>query len=369
MDRPSDLLTPALPPDLLLPALPDDLTPITVAVDQAPAREAVPPRFTPDEVEDLCETVEASDADATKRAYRSAWTSFTAWCGLRGATALPAHPQTLAGYLRFATKEDGNLYAVGSLNLHLSAIKRAHREHGLAAPTEHPLVYRTWKGVRRQRGAHQEGAAPLTIDLLRQVVDALPSGPLGARDRALLLVGFGGAFRRSELAALTLSDVGLTQAGLRLRVERRKTGDEPVWLDFRRTDGPYCPTTAVEDYLDALIVSGTPLALGNGRGSALWRGVRPHGSFAGGPLSAAMVRTVVMRSVDRAGLGSEPFSAHSLRSGYATSAAEGGASAMEIREAGGWKSVVTVDRYVRHRRQMGTDAPRSRVLADLSEGK
>jgi len=77
----------------------------------------------------------------------------------------------------------------------------------------------------------------------------------------------------------------------------------------------------------------------------------------------------VMRSVDRAGLGSEPFSAHSLRSGYATSAAEGGASAMEIREAGGWKSVVTVDRYVRHRRQMGTDAPRSRVLADLSEGK
>jgi len=329
-----------------------------------PATVARDPDLTEDEVEAIKATMAQADADNTKRAYTAAWRSFTDWCERRGATPLPCTPVTLAAYLRLATQRDGSPYTVSSLSLHLSAIKRAHRTWNLAAPTEHPYVYQTWRGLRRERGTHQQGATALTADLLRKVVAGIPPGVQGMRDRALLLVGFAGAFRRSELVALRLCDVRLLPEGVRLRVERRKTGDEPVWLDFRRSGGLYCPVDALGDYIDALAASDTPLSIAEGgRGTALWR---QHGTGAGG-LSAGSVRLVVRRACDRVGLDPDLFSAHSLRSGFATSAAESGLSAMEIREAGGWKSVVTVDRYVQHRRQMGADAPRSRVIADLTD--
>jgi integrase len=246
--------------------------------------------------------------------------------------------------------------------MHLSAIKRAHRERGLTPPHEHPLVHRVWKGIRRRRGTHQQGAAPLTADLLQRVIDGLPDHARGRRDKAILLVGFAGAFRRSELASLNLGDVGILGAGIRLRVVRRKTGDDEVYVDLRRQENPaYCPVEALYRWIDAMAAQGSTAW---DDGLALFRstdGNPPHVKTNG--IRPATVRDIVMRAVRSVGLDPQPFSAHSLRSGFATSGAELGLSAMEIREAGGWKSVVTVDRYVKHRRQMGADAPRSRVLA------
>ena len=365
-------------PELLLPALAADLTPVALTEGSLPATTPTGPHVTDEEVEALREAIAASDADNTKRAYTSAWGSFTAWCASRGATPLPALPETLAFYLRLARRQNGALYSVATLNVHLSAIKRAHRERGLVAPTEHPLVYRTWKGIRRRRGVMQTGAAPLTADVLAQAIAALPMGARGTRDRALLQVGFAGAFRRSELAALRLADVGIHPRGIRLIAERRKTRpDEPAFIDIAAGTPP---AEALLAWLDVLAASGAPLSLAPPRGhlgavecgaardttgAALWRQVPQTLPTAHG-LSAASIRLVVQRACARVPGLEGRWSAHSLRSGFATTAAEQGLSVMEIRQAGGWASVATVDRYVRVRRQFGSDAPRTRVLAALS---
>jgi len=352
--------------ELMLPVEPGELTPITLTGAHLPAETPRAPSFTAEEIDAIRANVEASDAENTKRAYTGAWASFVAYCNAHDATALPATPEALAGYLSHALRQDGKLYTVGTLNLHLSAIKRAHRERGLTPPHGHPLVYRVWKGIRRTRGTHQQGAPALTADLLAKAVKAIPSGPRGRRDVALLHVGFAGALRRSEIAALRLCDVVLHPRGVRLHVVRRKTGDDPTYVDVA-TGSP--AAEALFSWLDVLATTTTPLSLEpEGSGTALFRAV--HETFTGPRIAATglsegSVRDVVKR---RTGL-----TAHSLRAGYATTAAELGQSLAEIRDAGGWKSIVTVDRYIRHRRQFGADAPRAKVQAALAaeqaEGK
>ncbi len=358
-----------LDPDLLLPALATDLTPVALTEAQLPAPAATRPNLSDDEVGRIRQAVEASDADNTKRAYTSAWRSFVAFCEARGATALPAHPESIAAYLTLALRDNGAPYTVASLSLHLSAIKRAHREHNLSAPVDHPLVYRAWKGIRRQRGSQQQGATALTSDLLQQAVGTLPDNLRGVRDRMIMLVGFAGAFRRSELAALNLGDVVLLDQGIRLRAVRRKTSERETYIDLRRqAEAAFCPTAALEAWVEKLAADP---GLRVGPTQPLLR--QTAGPLAApwvenARLSAASIRLVVMRAAEAAGLDPAVYSAHSLRSGFATSAAEAEVSAMEIRDAGGWRSLATVDRYVQHRRQFGADAPRNRVLAALAGG-
>ena len=342
--------------ELLLPALATDLTPIALTQGNAIATKPTPPHLSDDEVKEIRENVESSDADNTKRAYASAWRKFAAWCAPRGATPLPALPETLAAYLSLVLADTGEPYTVGSLNLHLSAIKRAHRERGLTAPTEHPL----------------EGATALTADLLAKALAELPDDMRGIRDRALLAVGFAGAFRRSELTALRLCDVGIHAQGIRIAAMRRKTSSDEVYIDIAAGT---LAEEALTAWLDVLATSGTKMSLkattlaevaASDNGSALFR--RTAGTACSNcGLSAASVSLVVKRAVDALGVDSKSFSAHSLRSGFATTAAESGLSAMEIRDAGGWRSVVTVDRYVQHRRDFGAKTARSQVLDALRQ--
>ncbi len=356
-----------MPMELMIPTVQVDLTPVTLTNGQAPSVTSTPPRVTDAETEEVRKNVEASDAENTRRAYTSAWASFTRWCGARGATPLPALPETLAYYLSTAVQQNGRPYSVGALNLHLSAIKRAHRERNLLAPVDHPIVHRTWNGIRNRRGTWQEGAKPLTADLLHKVLDVLPNNVRGVRDRLLLLIGFGGAFRRSELTDLKLEDVVILPSGLRLNARRRKTGDDDILVDLaKQTDPRYCPVDAVCAWLDALAADSSllvrleqPLLLSTRGGARPW--IHPEG------ISDATVRNVVIRALKDTGVDPKRYSAHSLRSGFATSASEAGISAMQIRDAGGWRSLTMVDRYVKHRRRLGPDAPRSRVLAAIQQ--
>ena len=333
---------------LLLPVDPADLTPVALTRGAVPATTPRPPNLSDAEVEEIRANVSASDAEHTKRAYRTAWATFTAFCEARGATALPALPETLAAYLSLALRVDGQPYTVGSLNLHLSAIKRAHRERGLVPPHDHALVYRVWKGIRRRRGTWQEGAAPMTADLLRRAAAALPAPPRGLRDRVILLLGFLAAARRSELAAVTLADVAvLPEGGYAVRLTRRKTGDVEEIIGL----APGRPATeALEAWIEHLAGDAAiPLTP-----DAPLLGVKP-----------AAIRVAVRRAARAAGLDPDAFSAHSLRAGAATSAAEAGLDLSAIRTLGGWRSVVTADRYVRRRRD-GADSPRARLDATLT---
>lgn len=141
----------------------------------------------------------AARAPNTLKAYRSDWAEFEAWCAHAGLVPLPATPETLARYL----VELAEVARTSTVGRRISSIAQAHRVAGLASPSDDPRLRAVWAGIRRVHGTAPDQAAPLTVSLLRMVIDKLPRGLGGTRDRALLLVGFAGALRRSELVAST----------------------------------------------------------------------------------------------------------------------------------------------------------------------
>jgi integrase len=222
----------------------------------------------------------------------------------------------------------------------LAAIAQAHRAVGVPSPTDDPSVKAVWAGIRRVHSTAPDRSAPLTVDLLRRVVEALPSDLASDRDRALVLVGFAGALRRSELVALDVADVEERREGLVVRVRRSKTDQEAAG---RQVGVPYgskpstCPVRSLRIWLEAAAIGSGPL----------FRPVTRHGKVGPGRLSAASANRIVQRVVLRAGLDPHPYSTHSLRAGLATSAAEAGVSERSIMAQTGHRSVTVARGYIR----------------------
>ena len=172
-----------------------------------------------DVTEQARDYVAAARAPNTLRGYRADWRDFTAWCEQHGLEALPAAPETVALYL---TALAGQRKAA-TLQRRLSAISQAHLAAGLEPPTKAAAVRTVWAGIRRTHGTAQTGKAPVVVDELRRMVDAQPGSTLGVRDRALLLLGFAGAFRRSELVGLDVDDLRVTAAVLVATIRRSRT--------------------------------------------------------------------------------------------------------------------------------------------------
>jgi integrase len=232
--------------------------------------------------------VSAAQASNTLRGYRSDWREFTTWCGEHGQSPLPAQSPTVSGYL---TELAGYGAKVGIMSRRLSAIKFAHALRNLPDPTAHARVIAVWEGIRRTHGAPPEQAAPLMPPELNTVLAACPtirhwktpgrspeSDCAGARDRALLLVGFVAALRRSELAALDVEHLtehpnGMVAAIARSKINQRGEQAELVVLP-RGGDPDLCPVTALQAWLD-LAAGGAPqppvrvvLCLGRKRASS-----------------------------------------------------------------------------------------------------
>ena len=196
---------------------------------------------------------QAAKAANTRRAYRADWRDFTAWCEGHGRTALPAAPETVALYLT----DLAGRRKTSTLQRRLSSIAQAHQLAGHAAhdaPTRHATVRAVWAGIRRAKGTAQAGKAPVLTADVRAMVASLPDTLLGLRDRALLLLGFAGAFRRSELVGLDVGDLEAGRAGLVVTLRRSKTDQEGAG---RKLGVPYgahpdtCPVRAVQEWLDA----------------------------------------------------------------------------------------------------------------------
>jgi integrase len=253
---------------------------------------------------------------------------------------LPAVPETVALYL--AAMAGAGAQAV-TIQRRLSSISQAHQAAGhVPSPTSDFLVRQVMRGIRRTLGVapkHQKN--PLTATELRRLVETAPPGTIaGRRDRALLLIGHLGAFRRSELVALDVPDVQDASDGLRLLVRRSKTDQEGEGLEKgirRRRDPAICPVLALRAWFDAAGIVEGPV----------FRGVDRHDHVQPGRLSDRGVALVVKRACDRAGLDPARYAGHSLRSGFATSAAEGGAPERAIMRQGGWTSHTMVRRYIR----------------------
>jgi integrase len=278
-----------------------------------------------------------SKAPATRRGYASDWRMFTAWCERAGVSSLPAAPETVALYI--ADLAEGHKPA--TVSRHMAAIAAAHKACGRESPASmrHGAVASVWQGIKRTHGTAQNAKAPVLVDDLRAMVQKLRPGLIGTRDRALLLVGFAGAFRRSELVALDAEDVQFTSDGLVVALRRSKTDQEG---EGRKIGIPYgsnpetCPVRALRAWLDAAAIESGPLL----------RSVTRHGKMQG-RLSGYAVALIVKRHAGAAGLEMAAYSGHSLRAGLATSAAIAGASERSIMAQTGHRSSVMVRRYIR----------------------
>jgi site-specific recombinase XerD len=288
-----------------------------------------------DEADAMRGFAENEKATSTRRAYRADFAAFEAWCQSRGLCPLPADPQIVAWHISAIASA---ALSVSSIGRRLAGIAYAHKLAKEVNPTTAEEVKVVLAGIRRTVGTAPRRKAAATADRVRAMLNACPNNMLGIRDRALLALGFAGAFRRSELVALRVEDLTEVADGFRVLIRRSKTdqtgeGHEiviPRGLRIR-------PVEAVQTWLQAAGVSDGLLFRTVHRGGHVraW-GVRGHD-----------VALIVKRYAEAAGLDPLEFSGHSLRAGFATSAAETGASILKIMETTRHKSVDVLASYVR----------------------
>ncbi len=274
-------------------------------------------------------------AEATVRAYHTDWAHFAGWCEVAGLQALPAEETTVALYLA----EAAETHSTATLQRRLSSIAQVHRAAGYPSPTQ-GRVSLVWSGIRRTKGTAQHGKAPVRTNDLRRMVEGCAQDLAGVRDRALLLVGFAGAFRRSELVGLDVADLSFGGDGLTVTIRRSKTDQEgagqKVGIPFGSRPAT-CPVRALRGWLEAAGITEGPVF----RAVDRWGHVRPA------RLTDRAVALVVKARAEAAGLDPTQYAGHSLRSGLATAAAEAGVSERVIMAQTRHKSVPMVRRYIR----------------------
>jgi site-specific recombinase XerD len=299
------------------------------------AGSPAPPVELRDELEATVAYLTREKAPATRRAYRSDMALFSAWCSSRGLSALPARPETVAIFLASQAK-DG--IKAATLSRRVAAIRDAHCAQGLDGPTSAEQVRAVVRGIRRTIGTAQTKKAPATAERVLAMVQVAPNSLRGLRDRALLLLGFAGAFRRSELAGLIVRDLEEAGEGLRVTLRRSKTDQEGYGRVVPIPRGVVaCPVAALHAWLDAAGLTEGPVFRSLGKG----------GRVLPSALSTRSMGAVVQRYAERVGLNPKEFGGHSLRAGFLTSAAARGANLFRLMDQSGHKSVETVRGYVR----------------------
>jgi site-specific recombinase XerD len=283
--------------------------------------------FDPELAREALTFADRDRADNTKRVYESQWRTFEGWCAAHSVSALPAAPMTVALYL---TERARSGRKVSTLGQALSAIAHKHVRKGFDSPTGSVGVERVWQGIRRTCGAAPRRVAPAVVEDLQKMLDCLPDALIGLRDRALLVVGLTGAFRRAELVALDVEDLAFNTDGVSVTVRRSKTdqfGAGKLVELASDADPATCPAQTLRAWLHA-----AQLAQG-----AIFRHVDRHGRVLG-RLAPAAVAKIVKRSAAAAGFGAAQYAGHSLRAGFATSAFRAGKSELAIRLQGRWDS-------------------------------
>ncbi len=308
---------------------------------------------TPEVSDQTRDFIRQSRAPATIRAYRSDLRHFEAWCKERSRPDLPADPETVADYI--ADLAGGGL-STATITRRLSAISQAHKMAELDSPTQTPLVRLTSAGIRRRLRTAQRQARPIMVEELRAIVGALPDDLRGSRDRALLLLGFTGGLRRSELVGLDVADVTEEAEGLRIRIRRSKTDQEGAGREIGIVRGRHPltdPVAALADWRAAAGIEAGPL----------FRAVDRGGRVGEARLSDRAVARILKGAAARIGIDPASVSGHSLRAGLATSAAAAGAPERVIMRTTGHRSEAMVRRYIRAGSLFAESA--SRYLGEL----
>lgn len=282
--------------------------------------------------------LQKSKADNTFRAYESDWLDFYDWCSPRRLQVLPAEPETIVNYINdLADHAKAN-----TVSRRLSAISENHKAAGHLDdnPCRSGLVRNALDAIKREKGTLQRGKAPILVDDLRNIIDYFDHTDIaGIRDKALLLVGFMGAFRRSELVQIDVEDLAFTQEGVIILVAQSK-GDQvgqgaQVAIPYS-SDQDVCAVTALKVWIHRARLDSGPL----------FRPLNKHKQIRNRRLSNQSVAIIVKKYAELAGLNPDNFAGHSLRRGFATSAAQYDVDERAIMQQTRHKSEKMVRRYI-----------------------
>jgi integrase len=272
----------------------------------------------------------AAVSENTRRTYRSDLAHFQAWGG-----RIPSEPTVVASYLA----DNAGILSPATLARRVATLAKAHTVAGFPNPCLPEIVLATLRGIKRVHGTAQRRARPLLREDLFRVLDTMGERTKDVRDRALLLVGFAGGFRRSELVGLDFADIAKVSQGLIITLRRSKTDQvgagREIGVPFGRTF--YCPVAALLMWLATSGIVNGPI----------FRPVNRHGHVHPKRLTGGAVSLVIRERVAIAGINPNGFSGHSLRAGFVTSAAEAGVSSSKIRQQTGHASESVLARYIR----------------------
>lgn len=290
-----------------------------------------------------------SKSKNTITAYQKDWKQFSEWCLQNQFTSLPATVETVLLYINHLSKQ----FKYSTIRRKLSSISQAHDTVEQVNPTKHIHVSNLMKGIANVKGTKQEGKQAILLDDIRMMIDSIDTNKLiGKRDKAMLLVGFALASRRSELVAIDLEDISFTAKGMDILIKQTKTHEEAFRKSVIKIDSDYCPVQALKDWIESADI----------KEGAIFLTIDRHGNIKERTNDKTVAR-VVKKYAELAGLNPNDYAGHSLRSGLATSASEAGMNDTSIMKQTGHKTRNMVDRYVQEGNKYKNNA--SSILRNL----
>ena len=285
--------------------------------------------------------LKSSKANNTIRAYKSDFNDFGLFCAQNGFKSLPSEPKIISLYLtHLSTKE----VKMSTLKRRLVSIGVIHKLQGHYLDTKHPSIIENIMGIKRRKGSFQKGKKPILINDLKLLIDVIDKVNkekiMRARDRSIILIGFSGGFRRNEIVSLDFDDLDFVSEGLKINLKRSKTdqyGEGSVKGLPYFDNSQYCPVLSVKKWIEISNIDSGPLFRRFSKGSKL----------TDNRLTDQTVALLIKKYLNLAGIDSKNYSGHSLRSGFATSAAESGVEERSIMAMTGHKSTEMVRRYIK----------------------
>ena len=282
-----------------------------------------------------------SKANYTIRAYRSDFSDFGLFCAQNGFKSLPTDPKIVSLYLTYLSTKN---IKMSTLKRRLVSIGVIHKLKGHYLDTKHPSIIENIMGIKRRKGSIQKSKKPLLINNLKAIINAIDQEKVEKikkfRDRSLILIGFSGGFRRNEIVSLNYDDLDFVTEGLKINIRRSKTdqfGEGSVKGLPYFNNSQYCPVISLEKWIEISNINSGPLFRRFIKGSKLSKN----------RLTDQTVALLIKKYLKLAGIDSKNYSGHSLRSGFATSAAESGAEERSIMAMTGHKSTEMVRRYIK----------------------
>ena len=282
----------------------------------------------------------SSKSNNTLRAYKSDFKDFGIFCAKHGLNSLPTEPKVVSLYLTHLSKDS----KISTLRRRLVSISMVHKLKGHYLDTKHPIIVENLMGIRRVKGSIQKGKKPILINHLKSLINVINEQKIDEikkfRDKSIILVGFGGGFRRTELISIDHEDLEFVPEGLKITIKKSKTdqlGEGMIKALPYFTNENYCPIVNLKNWLEMSKIKSGPIFRRFCKGSSLTNK----------RLSDQSVVLIIKKYLNLAGIENKNFAGHSLRSGFATVAAESGADERSIMAMTGHKTTQMVRRYIR----------------------